>query len=107
MSFALDTLQRKQIERRRHQTRDYRLAMRLSTLLWRDDGKTQTEIAHLLGICSRTVRNWLRLFRTRGLDALCTLHYRGDPGELTASQAEHLRAEIQTGRFRCARQVRD
>src|SRR6516165_3572721 len=51
--------------------------MRLSTLLWRDDGKTQTEIAHLLGICTRTVRNWLRLYRQKGLDALCTLHYRG------------------------------
>jgi transposase len=40
------------------------------------------------------------------LDALCTLHYKGDPGELTSSQAEQLKAEVQTGRFRCARQVR-
>ena len=107
MSFALDTLQRKQIARRRQQTRDHRLAMRLSTVLWRDDGRTETEIAHLLGICTRTVRHWLRLYRQKGLDALCTLHYRGDPGELTASQAEQLRDEIQTGRFRCARQVRE
>ena len=107
MTVSLDAPQRKQIERRRQQTRDYRLAMRLSTVLWRDDGKTETEIAHLLSICTRTVRHWLRLYRTKGLDALCTLHYRGDPGELTASQAEHLRAEIQTGRFRCARQVRE
>ena len=98
---------RKQIERRRQQTRDYRLAMRLSTLLWRDDGKTEAEIAHLLGVCGRTVRNWLRLYRKKGLDALCTLHYRGDPGELTSPQAEQLKAEIQTGRFRCARQVRE
>jgi hypothetical protein len=30
MSVALDASQRKQIERRRQQTRDYRLAMRLS-----------------------------------------------------------------------------
>ena len=56
---------------------------------------------------ARTVRNWLRLYRKKGLDALCTLHYRGDPGELTSSQAEQLKAEIQTGRFRCARQVRE
>jgi hypothetical protein len=32
--------QRKAIERRRQQTRDYRLGKRLSALLWRDDGKT-------------------------------------------------------------------
>jgi transposase len=58
-------------------------------------------------VCDRTVRNWLGLFRKRGLDALCTLHYKGDPGELTWSQAEQLKKEIQTGRFRCARQVRE
>jgi transposase len=107
MSFALDTQQRKQIEYRRRHTRDYRLAMRLSTVLWRDEGKTESEIAHLLGVCERTVRNWLHLYRQKGLDALCTLHYQGDPGELSASQAEQLRDEIQTGRFRCARQVRE
>jgi transposase len=107
MSASLDASLRKQLERRRQQTRDYRLGMRLSTVLWRYDGKTQTEIAHLLGICTRTVRHWLRLCRNKGLDALCALHYKGDPGELTASQAEQLQTEIQTGRFRCARQVRE
>ncbi len=106
MCFPLDPQQRKVIARRRQQTRDYRLGMRLSALLWRDEGKTESEIAHLLGVCERTVRNWLRLYRKKGLEALCILHYQGDPGELTSSQAEQLKAEIQTGRFRCARQVR-
>jgi transposase len=107
MSLALGAPQRKQIERRRQQTRDYRLGRRLSALLWRADGKTGPEIAHLLGVGARTIRNWLRLYRKKGLDALCTLHYQGDPGELTAPQAEQLKKEIQTGRFRCARQVRE
>ena len=107
MSVPLDASKRKQIGRRRQQTRDHRLAMRLSTLLWRDDGKTESEIAHLLGVCERTVHNWLCLFRKKGLEALCILHYKGDPGELTSSRAEQLKAEIQTGRFRCARQVRE
>ena len=91
MSVALDTPQRKRIERRRRQTRDYRLAMRLSAVLWRDDGQTESDIAHLLGVGERTVRNWLRLYRKKGLDALCILHYKGDPGELTSSQAEQLK----------------
>jgi hypothetical protein len=60
MSVSLDASQRKRIERRRQQTRDYRLAMRLSTVLWRDDGQTESDIARLLGVCERTVRNWLR-----------------------------------------------
>jgi hypothetical protein len=49
MSFSLDAPERKQIERRRHQNRDYRLGMRLSILLWRDDGRLESEIATLLG----------------------------------------------------------
>jgi transposase len=56
---------------------------------------------------TRSVRNWLRLYRQKGLEALCTLHYQGDPGTLTPSQAEQPKAQIQTGRFRCARQVRE
>jgi transposase len=48
--------------------------MRLSTVLWRDEGKAESEIAHLLGVCERTVRNWLRRYRQKGLAALCTLH---------------------------------
>ena len=107
MSFVLEAPQRQAIDRRRQQTRDYRLARRLSALLWRDDGQTGPEIAQLLGVGARTVRNWLRLYRQKGLEALCTLHYKGDPGELTSSQAKQLKADIQTGRFRCARQVQE
>jgi transposase len=98
MCFPLDSQQRKVIARCRPKTRDYRLGMRLSAILWRDDGKAESEIAHLLGVCERTVRNWLRHYRKKGLEVLCLLHYKGDPGELISSQA---------GRFRCARQVRE
>jgi transposase len=54
----------------------------------------------------RQLADWLRLFRNRGLDALCTLHHRGDPGNLSAGQVERLKEEISTGRFRNADQVR-
>jgi hypothetical protein len=47
----------------------------------------------------------LRLFRNRGLDALGTLHYRGDLGNLSAGQVERLKQEIGTGRFRNSEQV--
>lgn len=90
MSALLDAPLRKQIERRRQQTRNYCLGMRLSTLLWRDDGMTEAEIARLLGICTRTVCNWLRLYRKNGLDALCTLHYPGDPGEIRHTHRAHV-----------------
>jgi transposase len=50
------------------------------------DGKTRCEVADLLGRSVRQVAEWLHLFRNRGLDALCTPHHRGDPGNLSAGQ---------------------
>ncbi len=63
MCFSLDPPQRKGIARRRQQTHDCRLGMRLSALLWRDDGRTESEIAHLLGVCVRAVRTSCRPIR--------------------------------------------
>ena len=57
MFVSLDALQRRQIAHRRQNTRDYRLAMRLSTVLWRDEGKTESDIAHLLGLSLQTARS--------------------------------------------------
>ena len=86
-------------------TSDARVLKRLLVLQWTDDGRPRAEIVKLLGVKQRTIRHWLRLFRTRGLDGLATLHLHGDPGNLTATQINHLKAEIGTGRFHCARQV--
>jgi transposase len=86
-------------------TKDVRLLKRLLVLQWTDDGRARAEIVKLLGVKPRTIRQWLRLFRTRGLTGLVTLHCHGDPGNLTAAQIDHLKAEIHTGRFHCARQV--
>jgi transposase len=102
----LDPPQRQALQRRRHQTHDKRLYQRLSAVRWVADGKTRSEVADLLGRSVRQLAEWLRLFRNRGLDALCTLHHRGDPGKLSAGQVERLKPEVSTGRFRRSDQVR-
>src|SRR5215472_11608800 len=102
----LDPQQRRELERRRHQTPDKRIYERLSAVLWVADGKSRVEIADLLGRSVRQLAEWLRLFRNRGLDALCTLHHRGDPSNLSAGQVERLKQEISTGCFRSSAQVR-
>src|SRR5690348_16382568 len=107
MTLSLDTQTRQDIERRRHRTHDKRIAQRLSALLWVADGRTQSEVASLLGLSERQVRKWLRLYRTQGLDALTTLHHRGDPGNLRPAQVACLKQEIQTGRFLTAQQICD
>jgi transposase len=101
----LDPQQRRERERRRHETHDKRFFERLSAVLWVADGKTRFEVADLLGRSVRQLAEWLRLYRNRGLDALCTLHHRGDPGNLSAAQVERLKEEISTGRFRTSDQV--
>jgi transposase len=104
--IQLDRQKRQELQRRRHQTHDKRIYARLSAVLWVADGRTRCEVADLLGRSVRQVAEWLRLFRNRGLDALCTLHHHGDPGNLSAGQVERLKQEISTGRFRSSDQVR-
>ena len=107
MALTLEPQVRHEIERRRHKTHDKRIAQRLSAVLWVADGRTQNEVAHLLGVTERQVRKWLRLYRTQGLEDLGTLHHQGDPGKLRAAQIERLKTEIATGRFLTAQQICD
>ena len=78
--FTLDTLLRKKVEKLRRKEKDVRVHNRLSALLWLGQGRAPEEVAELLGVCPRTIRNWLRLYQRGGLEALRTLEYQGDPG---------------------------
>jgi transposase len=78
--FTLATLVRKKIEKLRRKEKDVRIHNRLSALLWLNQGLTCEQVADLLGVCPRTVRNWLELYQQGGLETLCTLEYQGDPG---------------------------
>jgi transposase len=104
--IRLTAQQRQDISERRRQADDRRIFQRLSALLWIDEGRTREEVAELLGVSSRQVGDWLRIFRNKGPDELCTLHYRGDPGRLRPAQVERLRQEIAKGAFHNADQVR-
>jgi transposase len=106
-TIRLTAQQRHEIEGRRRQAQDRRIYQRLSAVLWSDAGRTREEIAELSGVSTRQVGQWLRIFRNKGLDALCTLHYRGDPGRLRPAQVERLKQEIAKGGFHNADQVRD
>lgn len=103
---TLNAKQRQEIRERRRQAGERRIFQRLSALLWIDEGRTREAVAELLGVSSRQVGDWLRIYRNKGLDQLCTLHYRGDPGRLRPAQVKQLRQEIATGVFHNAEQVR-
>lgn len=78
--YKLETIERKRVEKRRRESKDSRIHRRLSALLWLDKGYGIEEVAELLEVCLRTIRNWLDLYQQHGLDGLCTLEYKGDPG---------------------------
>ena len=78
--LSLDTVSRKRIEKRRRETKETRIHQRLSALLWLNKGYSPDEVADLLEVCPRTIRNWVDLFQHKGLDGLCDLRYQGDPG---------------------------
>src|SRR4051812_32724515 len=105
-TIQLTPQQRKEISERRRQAQDRRTYQRLSAVLWIDEGRTREEVAALLGVTTRQVGQWLRIFRNEGLEALCTLHYKGDPGRLRPAQVERLKQEIARGVFHNAERVR-
>ncbi len=78
--FSLPTLARKRVEKRRRSEKDARIHKRLSALLWLNKGYAPEEVADLLDVCPRTVKNWVALFQAGGLELLCRLDYQGDPG---------------------------
>src|SRR3954471_5852473 len=105
-TIQLTPQQRKDIGERRRQAQDRRIFQRLSAVLWSDDGRSREEIARLVGVSTRQVGQWFRIFRNKGLEELCTLHYQGDPGRLGPAQVKRLRQEIETGVFHNADQIR-
>src|SRR5262249_7622467 len=104
--IALTTEQRKAPERRRKETLDRRVYQRLTAVLAVAADKTREEVAELLGVSLSQLGEWLRIFRNEGLAALCEIHNKGDPGNLTASQIAQLKAQVSTGCFRNSNQIR-
>ena len=104
--IVLTAEQRRGIERRRKETLDRRVYQRLTAVLSVAAGKTRGEVAEVLRVSLSQLGEWLRVYRNKGLDALCTLHYKGDPGKLTAGQVDQLKEKVSSGCFRNSDQIR-
>jgi transposase len=104
--IVLTAEQRKAIERRRKETLDRRVYQRLTAVLAVAADTTREEVAELLGVSLSQLGEWLRVFRSDGLDALCEIHNKGDPGKLKPSQVAQLKEQVSTGCFRNSDQIR-
>src|SRR4051812_36690522 len=105
-TIQLTPRQRRDISERRRNAQDRRIFQRLSAVLWIDEGRSREVVSDLLGVSTRQVGQWFRIFRNKGIDELCTLHYQGDPGRLEAAQVGRLKQEIEKGVFHNAEQIR-
>ena len=66
-TIQLTPRQRQDIEQRRRNAENRRIYQRLSVLLWIDDGRTREEVAQLVGVSTRQIGQWLRIFRNKEL----------------------------------------
>jgi transposase len=71
-------------------------------------GRSAREAAEVLGVHERSVTRWLGWYRAGGLAAVEARHAggQGAPPLLSAEQREQLAAEVATGRFRTAAEIR-
>jgi transposase len=104
--IVLTSEQRKEMERRRKETPDRRIYQRLTAVLAVASGKTREEVAELLGVSLSQLGEWLRVFRNEGPEALCEIHNKGDPGNLSPNRIDQLKSQVSTGCFRNSDQIR-
>src|ERR1700732_2751221 len=104
--IVLTPEQRKEIERRRKESLDRRIYQRLTAVLAVAAGKKREEGAELLGVSLSQLGEWLRVFRNEGIEALCEIHNKGDPGNLNPNQIAQLKSQVSTGCFRNSHQIR-
>lgn len=67
----------KKLKRLKHEERDKKIFRRLQAIYLRHQGKSNREIADIIGVCKETVIDWARIFETKGLDGICQLNYEG------------------------------
>ena len=103
---AEDTVAALQARYRRERRMDVR--PRLHGLWLVREGQTTHAVAQVLGVHERTVQRWLAWYRHGGLTAVESRHAggQGAPALLTTEQRAALTAEVATGRFRTAAEIR-
>jgi len=67
----------KELKQLKQKERDKKIFRRLQAIYLRHQGKSNQEIADIVGVCKETVIDWARIFEIKGLDGICQLNYEG------------------------------
>lgn len=90
--FALTRSQRDDLWRRYKQTSERRVAERLHAILLLDAGRSGSEVSAILHLHPRTLKRWIKIFATSGVEALCTFNYVGNIPWLSDVQIQQFSA---------------
>jgi hypothetical protein len=73
--FSLTRSQREELRRRYKQTSDRRTAERLHAFLLLDEGRSAHDVSAILHLHPKTLKRWVHIFASAGVEALCTFNY--------------------------------
>ena len=94
--FTLTRSQREDLWRRYKQTSDRRTAERLHAILLLDQGRSAHDVSAILHLHTETLKRWIKLFATSGVEALCTFKYIGTSSWLSDAQIQHFTAWLES-----------
>lgn len=86
--FTLTRSQREDLWRRYKQTSDRRVAERIHAILLFDEGRSAPDVSAILHLHPKTLKRWVRIFATSGVEALCSFNYVGNTTWLTDAQIQ-------------------
>ena len=95
--FTLTRSQRDDLWRRYKQTTDRRVAERLHAILLLDEGRSASDVSAILHLHPKTLKRWVKIFATTGVDGLSTFNYVGNTPWLTDDQIEQFTAWLDQG----------
>jgi transposase len=88
--FTLTRSQREELWRRYKQTDERRVAERVHAILLLDEGRCARDVSAILHLHPKTLKRWIHIFATLGVDALCSFNYVGNTPSLTPPQLQQL-----------------
>ena len=90
--FTLTRSQRDDLWRRYKQTTERRVAERLHAILLLDEGRSAHDVSTILHLHPKTLKRWITIFATLGVEQLVTFNYTGNTSWMNDAQIQQFSA---------------
>lgn len=93
-TIKLSQAELKKLKQLKNKERDKKIFRRLQCIQLRHKGKSNQEIADIIGVCKDTVMDWVKLYLDEGFLGLCTLNYDGRKQSRIDPHIEAIRRDL-------------